>query len=219
MPRIDLRVPITQKDEARSLGARWDAGRKLWYVPEGVAAAPLAKWLPVRLAPNVRSDRYLLLVTTRGCWRCEATTLAFGIALPAGYQALHFHYENDDDDDDTAQAVEYWRTGRQLTVLSYVRDVADPVARRLHVLAPRYRIDFSQMMGWFYWMNHCEHCDAKLGDNETFHESEVGFDMSGSGPNEIRVHEVMIEPFSAACDYNEQCDYSEQEELGERDQE
>ena len=202
MPRIDLRVPFTQKEEARRLGARWDADRKLWYVPEGVAAAPLAKWLPVRQAPTVRSDRYLLLVTTRACWRCNATTTVFGIALPAGYQGLH-SYENDDDDDDTAQPGEYWRTGQQMTVLSYVRDVADSVARRLQVLAPRYRIDFSQTTGSFYWMNHCEHCDAKLGDNETFHESGVGFDMGGGGANKIRVQEVVVEPFSAASGYSE----------------
>jgi hypothetical protein len=209
MPRIDLRVPITQKAEARSLGARWDARLKLWYVPDGVAAAPLAKWLPVRRAPNVRSDRYLLLVTTRDCWRCEATTHVVGIALAAGYEALHFY----EDDDDTAEPGEYWRTGRQLTVLSYVRDLADSVARRLQVLAPRYRIDFSQTIGSFYWMNHCEHCEAKLGDNETFHEVGVGFDMTGRGPNEIRVQEVIVESFSAACRY------SEEYEQGEGDQE
>jgi hypothetical protein len=202
MPRIDLRVPFNQKDEARSLGARWDAHRKLWYVPEGVAAAPLAKWLPVRQTPTVRSDRYLLLVTTRDCWRCNATTRVFGIALPEGYQRMHF-YENDDPDDDTAQPGEYWRPGRKLTVLSYVRHVADSVAQRLQVLAPRYRIDFSQTTGSFYWMNHCEHCDAKLGDNETFHESGVGFDMSGIGGNKIRVQQVMVEPFSAACGCSE----------------
>lgn len=204
MPRIDLRVPFNEKDEARSLGARWDPGRKLWYVPDGVAAAPLAKWHPVRPAPNVRSDRYLLLVTTRVCWRCEATTEVFGIALPDGHQALHYYYENDDEDDDTVEPVEYWRVGRQLAVLSYVRDVADSVARRLQVLAPRYRIDFSQTIGSFYWMNHCEHCDAKLGDNDTFHECGVGFDLSGIGSNEIRLREVIAEAFSAACSYNEE---------------
>lgn len=211
MPRIDLRVPFAQKDEARSLGARWDAQRKLWYVPDGVAAAPLARWLPVRPAPNVRADRYLLLVTTRDCWRCQATTRVFGLALAAGYQALHF-YENDDDDDDTAVPGEYWRPGRTLAILSYVKDVPDTVARRLEGLAPRYRLDFSQTIQSFYWMNHCEHCDAKLGDNETFHEFGVGFDLSGVGPNEIRVEAEIAEPFAAACSYSEEDEQGAEEE-------
>jgi hypothetical protein len=212
MPRIDLRVPITQKDEAKSLGARWDANRKLWYVPDGVAAAPLTRWMPVRQAPNVCADRYLLLVTTRDCWRCEAKTQVFGIALPEGYEALQFQYENDEDDDDAAEPVEYWRAGPQLTVLSYVKDVTDAVARRLQILAPRYRIDLSQTTRSFYWMNHCEHCDAKLGDHETFHEFGVGFDMSGVGPNEIQVQEVILEPFSAACSYSEKEEQEEEDE-------
>jgi len=93
-----------------------------------------------------------------------------------------------------------------MTILSYVKDVADSVAQRLHVMAPQYRIDFSQTTGSFYWMNHCEHCDAKLGDYETFHEFGVGFDMSGFGPNEIRVRELIAEPFSAACSYSEEED-------------
>jgi hypothetical protein len=199
MPRIDLRVPFTKREEARRLGARWDAGRKLWYVPDGVAAEPLAQWLPVRPAPNVRSDRYLLLVTTRDCWWCKAATQVFGLALPEGYQALHF-YAHGDEDDDPAQPGKSWRTGRRRALLSYVWDLADPVAQRLGVLAPRYHLDFSQTIQEFYWMNHCEHCEAKLGDNNTFHELGVGFDPLG--PNEIRIQAEIVEPFSATCSCN-----------------
>jgi len=41
---INLKVPFSEKDQARSLGARWNAESKLWYVPIGVEAAPFAKW-------------------------------------------------------------------------------------------------------------------------------------------------------------------------------
>ena len=44
MPAIYLTVPFREKDEAKSLGARWDAARKRWYVPDGVDAAPFARW-------------------------------------------------------------------------------------------------------------------------------------------------------------------------------
>lgn len=40
-----LNVPYAEKDEARALGARWNPGRKRWYVPAGVALEPFAKWL------------------------------------------------------------------------------------------------------------------------------------------------------------------------------
>jgi hypothetical protein len=42
---INLKVPFSEKDQAKSLGARWNAELKLWYVPIGVDAAPFAKWV------------------------------------------------------------------------------------------------------------------------------------------------------------------------------
>jgi hypothetical protein len=31
MPRIDLQVPFAEKEDAKLLGARWDAEKKVWY--------------------------------------------------------------------------------------------------------------------------------------------------------------------------------------------
>lgn len=42
---INLKVPFNEKDQAKSLGARWNAEAKLWYVPQGVDAAPFEKWV------------------------------------------------------------------------------------------------------------------------------------------------------------------------------
>ena len=41
---INLKVPFSEKDQAKSLGAKWNAEQKLWYVPQGVDSAPFAKW-------------------------------------------------------------------------------------------------------------------------------------------------------------------------------
>jgi Domain of unknown function (DUF5710) len=42
---INLKVPFNEKDQAKSLGARWNAEAKLWYVPQGVDAVPFEKWM------------------------------------------------------------------------------------------------------------------------------------------------------------------------------
>lgn len=44
--KIYLDVPFAQKDQAKALGARWDAVRKKWYIPSGTDSAPFAKWKP-----------------------------------------------------------------------------------------------------------------------------------------------------------------------------
>jgi hypothetical protein len=40
-----LNVPFKEKDEAKSLGARWNPATKQWYIPEGIDDTSFAKWL------------------------------------------------------------------------------------------------------------------------------------------------------------------------------
>jgi len=44
--RTNLNVPFAEKDDAKRLGARWDAARKTWYVENKADLSPFAKWLP-----------------------------------------------------------------------------------------------------------------------------------------------------------------------------
>jgi hypothetical protein len=39
-----LNVPYAEKDQAKALGARWDASRKKWYVPDNIDISAFAKW-------------------------------------------------------------------------------------------------------------------------------------------------------------------------------
>ena len=44
--RTNLRVPFAEKDEAKQLGARWDAAKKVWYIENVADTAPFSKWMP-----------------------------------------------------------------------------------------------------------------------------------------------------------------------------
>ncbi len=39
-----IKVPKSEKDEAKALGARWDSARKSWFIPAGVPKERFAKW-------------------------------------------------------------------------------------------------------------------------------------------------------------------------------
>lgn len=63
---IALKVPFNEKDQAKSLGARWNAESKHWYIPQGVDAAPFEKWFtnlsnpaptPSASKPIVKTDK------------------------------------------------------------------------------------------------------------------------------------------------------------------
>lgn len=47
--RVDLKVPYAEKDEAKKLGARWDAAAKTWYVVDVIDLWPFLKWMPKHL--------------------------------------------------------------------------------------------------------------------------------------------------------------------------
>ncbi|WP_428825361.1 DUF5710 domain-containing protein [Azonexus sp. IMCC34842] len=50
--RTNLQVPFADKDQAKKLGARWDAARKVWYVENKTDMAPFSRWAP---SPHVHS--------------------------------------------------------------------------------------------------------------------------------------------------------------------
>ncbi|SJM90071.1 conserved hypothetical protein [Crenothrix polyspora] len=43
-PKVYLNVPFAQKDAAKTLGARWDASLKKWYVPADKDITLFAQW-------------------------------------------------------------------------------------------------------------------------------------------------------------------------------
>ncbi len=47
--RVNLKVPIEEKDQARRLGAKWDAARKTWYVEDVERLEPFVQWIPPHL--------------------------------------------------------------------------------------------------------------------------------------------------------------------------
>lgn len=192
--RLDLQVPFAEKDEAKRLGARWDSRQKAWYVPEGIEPTLFNKWLPESQTPNVRAPRWDLAIASRECRRCGELTRVYAILLPSEHETL----EEEDD-----PAGDCWERGEYAVLLSYVEAVPASVVAHLHMQAQHhYRLDHSQTTNSFYWMNHCEHCDAKLGDFETIEEPGT-FHELGAGLDErkltIEDYHSIREPFSGRC--------------------
>ncbi|HEX2546758.1 MAG TPA: DUF5710 domain-containing protein [Ramlibacter sp.] len=43
--RTYLNCPFAEKDEAKTLGARWDAAKKRWYVQDVKDLSPFERWM------------------------------------------------------------------------------------------------------------------------------------------------------------------------------
>jgi len=44
--RINLNCPFQDKDQAKSLGAKWDMARKTWYIVDMEDLTPFMRWIP-----------------------------------------------------------------------------------------------------------------------------------------------------------------------------
>jgi hypothetical protein len=50
--RVNLVTPFSEKDQAKALGARWDAARKVWYVQDVADLTPFMRWIPDLVAAS-----------------------------------------------------------------------------------------------------------------------------------------------------------------------
>lgn len=74
MSNAALRVPRSDIEIVKHLGARWDAIERHWFVPPGRDSTPFAIWLPPEVpgsAPRIPVDVILL---PDHCYRCGTTT-------------------------------------------------------------------------------------------------------------------------------------------------
>jgi len=57
--RINLSCPYAEKDEAKALGAKWDADRKVWYIQGVEDLTPFSRWIPLlgRMAQDMKPKK------------------------------------------------------------------------------------------------------------------------------------------------------------------
>jgi hypothetical protein len=67
--RINLATPYADKDKVKSLGARWDATRKVWYIVDVADLTPFMAWIPDLAAAS--GDRPKQAAPQPGC-ECNA---------------------------------------------------------------------------------------------------------------------------------------------------
>jgi Domain of unknown function (DUF5710) len=93
---MNLKVPFNEKDQAKSLGARWNAEAKLWYVPQGVDAAPFEKW--VSSAPNAATTQAAAKPTEKSTVKSmPQVNTQLGDDIDAINASLRDAYESNED--------------------------------------------------------------------------------------------------------------------------
>lgn len=174
--KIYLEVVYMQREKVKALGARWDASKKAWYIYDDMDQAPFKEWIPEPIIPNIRSNFYYIGRALHPCWRCQKQTYSFCIAVPkdAEFYSLDEDYDYQDENEPDRYNWTKMTHGFH-TCIPYLNHPTEDMVQHLKRLAPNYRPDYSKTIESMYWMNHCDHCGIKQGDNSLHQESDAPF--------------------------------------------
>lgn len=173
--RRDLHVPFEEKDEAKLLGARWDAQARCWYVPAGVSDESFARWFQPReqrpptppdysaLPLNLLIEQPAIVEATAECWACRKSTPVLTVA-------------GRDEDGDLASV-----TG--------IQSVDGPLGRAL-AERPYYRLAFSRTTQQWAFANLCTSCGALQGDFFLHNEPDGPFFALHNAEPHLRITEL-----------------------------
>ncbi|MDE9428211.1 DUF5710 domain-containing protein [Xenorhabdus bovienii] len=191
MLRIDLNVPDDEYEQARKLGAHWDAAAQIWYIDNSFEPTPFMNWLPFY---NVHAEYWYLAQTQTSCPHCHEHTTVTAFMLPAGHQLLEA-----DNGDEPGTEVDYTEQDSP-AFLFYLADIPSLVRNVLPGFHHRLRKAVSQRLHRQHWINHCEHCGAQQDDTELF--AEIGgafFPASREQAATLQLHRI-DQPFVGYCE-------------------
>lgn len=135
----------------------------------------------------MRAPSFFLISGQCRCWKCghETEVFALGSAPPFTHSG----------------ATGLWLDAETIAILSYVERLSSAAAVHLPQLAPRFFCDHSQWRQRPYWLNHCSHCGAKIGDFETI-ESSCAPMNPHRHPAGVSGLSLFTEPLEAAAHVN-----------------
>lgn len=127
----------------------------------------------------ITANKYYIVCKKAKCYGCNKETQIWGILLPV---------ENNEEqqENDTTMFV------------MYLEDLSSNVVLEIAKHTKYYRKDYSATTNSYYYMNHCEHCNAKIGDFFIYYEPDGCFSIINQEEKETEYFKfyVVNESFS-----------------------
>lgn len=124
---------------------------------------------------------FALAESTEQCWGCKESTKVVAIVLPDLTNKIPDHA-------DLGQFICEEAPCALTNVVAVNETVESFLSGRCKLFFP----DYSQTASVTYWMNHCEHCSAKIGDFYLHKPGHAFFPMSVEQAMRIRLTKIDI---------------------------
>ena len=176
MTSTALRVPRSDTETVKRLGAQWDSTERHWFVPKGREVAAFAIWLPPEIpvdGPWIPVDVVLL---PDYCYRCSGSTSpVLGLWLA--------HHLVDGYDHGMLEESGGWFLPYDETSADVIAVACPDALLVAHGAGPlRWRTTSRCPDG--YLANTCQHCAAVIG-NWPLHEALVEYRAEGGDVRDL----------------------------------
>lgn len=161
---IYLDVSYTEKDEVKTLGAKWDSEVKKWFFSGEVREfSKFTRWIKATL---IVYECFHIIEASRICFKCKKKTRVIGFGI-----GEHSHIEEDDDDNIiVSNPTDYSEMDSEI-YLAWTDDEKNIPPLLLKHIQNTYSVKtgYSRIAGNSF-SNHCDHCGTIQGNWHLFDE-------------------------------------------------
>jgi hypothetical protein len=172
-----LNVPYEQKDEAKSMYARWDNKRKKWFATNSKYYYRLAEWIE---GDSVVQNSMYIAVSSRECWKCGKETLIYALAVRSE-DLIDIVYRETNIEEAIGYDVVFLPISSNLP-----KEIKAYLEKHTNC-----KEKYSQTIQDTYFANTCTHCKALQGDYFVYEEFDSPF--NGMGNSKIKYIEFKLE--------------------------
>lgn len=167
--KLYLNVPYSEKDEVKSLGAKWNAKIKKWYIDKRTDEyVKFSKWILRDTDDAIIAMEYVYIIEGKQkCWKCASDTKVIGLGIG---ESVHIYGEIEDP---VYEISEDYVELEELH-LAWVDKEDDIPPKLLKYIKENYSVKtgYSKTIGGKCFANHCDCCGALQGNWFLFNEPD-----------------------------------------------
>ena len=192
-----LNVPYNEKDDAKSLGARWNPIIKKWYVKDKKDYHKFIQWIEP-YGNIVIIDELYLIEGVKKCFRCGKDTrvIGFGIDKHLSIDGL-FEIENNNYDDNEIKEILYDKmleiNQDDIHIVGPIDPIPEPLMEYIQNKY-NYKLRYSKTTHISSICNCCDNCDVLQGDFFLFSEVDSPFFIhSQEDVKKLKIYKIKLE--------------------------
>lgn len=162
-----INVPFSEKEEAKSLGAKWNPTLKKWYVEKRENYHKFSKWiLDGREEVHILCDYFYIVEGIHKCFKCNKTTKVIGFGVQKFFEVF--------DPEEYGNGNNFSYVEDDIHIVSHINPLSEELLDKLKEKYNYYE-GYSKTINASYLANHCSNCKIIQGDFFVFHEVNSPF--------------------------------------------